>query len=75
MTSRDFCFWLQGYFELSGDQAIDQGQSNVIKQHLSMVFRHEIDPQMGNQAHQTDLDTIHAGAIGGGTLSRPLSAQ
>jgi len=44
MTSRDFCFWLQGYFEI--DSALDPDITNglpaekvrIIKDHLQLVF-------------------------------------
>ena len=48
MTSRDFCFWLQGFFELSNEKFLDEKQTNLVKQHLAMVFVHEIDPSMPN---------------------------
>jgi len=44
MTSRDFCFWLQGYFELNGKEQISKEKANVISNHLNLVFKHEIDP-------------------------------
>jgi hypothetical protein len=45
MQSRDFCFWLQGFFEL-GDAtgAITTEQTTTIKRHLDLVFAHEIAP-------------------------------
>lgn len=67
MTSRDFCFWLQGYFEINGNQprpseyceSLNSEQIKMIKNHLALVFKHEIDPSMGPQAHQQTLDEIH----------------
>lgn len=59
MTSRDFCFWLQGFFELSNEKYLDEKQTNLVKQHLAMVFVHEIDPSMPNKK----LDQIHAAEI------------
>lgn len=47
MTSRDFCYWLQGLFELSTVKELDSTQIAVIKKHLNMVFLHEIDPGFG----------------------------
>lgn len=45
MQSRDFCFWLQGFFELSGDtEAITAEQVALIRQHLELVMVHEIAP-------------------------------
>lgn len=57
MTSRDFCFWLQGFFEITDLRTpLSLEQQDVIKKHLAMVFVHEIDPSMPNPK----LDQIHA---------------
>jgi hypothetical protein len=59
MQSRDFCFWLQGFFELSGEvTAISVEQSAMIRRHLDMVFHHEIVPQTpGVQARERSVPT------------------
>jgi hypothetical protein len=64
MTSRDFAFWLQGFFEITeaeheGPVALSAKQAQIIKAHLSLVFIHEIDPSMGNDAHQKKLNEKH----------------
>jgi hypothetical protein len=65
MTSRDFCFWLQGFFEVAGERTkpeapeIGRGQAQLIQQHLALVFKHEIDPAMGGPEKQADLNKIH----------------
>lgn len=61
MQSRDFCFWLQGFFEVSGAtaQKPSSEQMEIIKAHLALVFKHEIDPSMGAAAHQDELNKIH----------------
>lgn len=43
MTSRDFCFWLQGFFELRGDKTVPPNiwQTDEIQKHLNLVFIHE----------------------------------
>lgn len=61
MTSRDFCYWLQGFFEISGAKEITPDQTEMIKRHLNMVFKHEIDPSFGDQKKQEDLSKIHDG--------------
>lgn len=63
MTSRDFCYWLQGFFELrpEGDGGVTAGQAKLIQQHLAMVFIHEIDPSAGGSAHQEKLNDAHPG--------------
>lgn len=58
MTSRDFAYWLQGFFEISGATDISAAQAQVIKNHLSMVFIHEIDPSFPKE-QQKALDTAH----------------
>lgn len=65
MTSRDFCFWLQGFFELTGaTSGLDNNQVNTIRKHLDLVFIHDIDPTMGGEKHQTKLNSIHGGVPG-----------
>lgn len=59
MTSRDFCFWLQGLFELSETKALDEKQTALVRAHLAMVFKHEIDPSAGTPEHQAELQKLH----------------
>lgn len=59
MTSRDFCYWLQGVFEVAKPETLNSESVSIIKRHLNMVFAHEIDPSMGDAAHQETLQTIH----------------
>lgn len=84
MRSRDFVYWLQGYFEIV-DAAPDDMLGNlcearvkVIKNHLAMVFKHEIDPSNGTVEHNKELSKLHEGAsavsglgqlVGGSTMS------
>lgn len=65
MQSRDFAYWLQGYFEITeatanrAPEGLTEGQVAMIKKHLAMVFIHEIDPSMGGAKHQTKLNEAH----------------
>ena len=61
MTSRDFAYWLQGYFEVSDPKEIGPKETEMIKKHLALVFKHEIDPSMGDEKHQQILNEIHSG--------------
>ena len=64
MTTRDFAFWLQGHFELNDDRTIlSKDQVETIKKHLNLVFKHEIDPSMGNVEHQQELNKIHSPSL------------
>ena len=53
MTSRDFAYWLQGFFEITeaGQEnkaaSLSEKQVDIIKRHLSLVFIHEINPLDG----------------------------
>ena len=61
MTSRDFAFWLQGFMELIKEEdtcpTLNNKQFNCIQKHLSLVFKHEIDPSFG--PNQGPLNEIH----------------
>jgi hypothetical protein len=59
MQSRDFVYWLQGLFELAEPLTLNKKQTELIRKHLAMVFIHEIDPSMGDEAHQGKLNTVH----------------
>lgn len=60
MTSRDFAFWLQGFFEISDSKEIKEPQVEIIKNHLNLVFYHEIDPSYSDKPDvQEAMNKIH----------------
>jgi hypothetical protein len=59
MKASEFCYWLQGLFELSNPQELDVRQTTMIKQHLALVFHHELDKQHGSPEHQAELQAMH----------------
>ncbi|MGD9726487.1 MAG: hypothetical protein AB7L09_02915 [Nitrospira sp.] len=62
MTSRDFCYWLQGLFELANPPTLDEKKTRLIKQHLNLVFIHEIDPSHSDDPKvQGALQAVHDG--------------
>lgn len=62
MSSRDFCFWLMGYFEITEDEgSLSSMQVESIKNHLRLVFKHEIDPSMPGDPQE--LQNIHDGVV------------
>jgi len=61
MKSRDFCYWLQGLFELAEPSTLDEKQVQTIRNHLNMVFYREIDPSYGDEEVQLALDKLHSG--------------
>ena len=45
MRTSEFCYWLQGFFELSDTEEITKDQLQIIKAHLNLVFVHDLDPK------------------------------
>lgn len=60
MKATEFCYWLQGYFELTANtgQGMSEAQVKVIRQHLDMVFIHDIDPSYPKE-QQSALSHAH----------------
>lgn len=71
MTSRDFCFWLQGFFEIRKPGAITDTESELIERHLGLVFKHEIDPTV-TPAEREAHDGV--GPLRGDDLRRHMEA-
>lgn len=62
MKPRDFCYWLQGYFEIHGGFELDHEQIKVIKNHLNLVFKHSIDPEnYHDEEERNQAQNIHDG--------------
>lgn len=40
MKSEEFCYWLQGVFEMSEVKEFDKKQTATLKRHLDMAFEH-----------------------------------
>lgn len=38
MTPEQFTYWLQGFFEISNPEKLDEKQTQIIKDHLDLVF-------------------------------------
>lgn len=38
MNAQEFCYWLQGFFELSDTCSLSPKQVEMIRKHLSLVF-------------------------------------
>ena len=65
MTAREFCYWLQGKFELDTfAQPLTSEQVDIIRRHLALVFAHDIDPKAGGPEVQQKLNAIHHGPLG-----------
>lgn len=38
MTPENFCYWLQGLFEVGGAESLSSAQTQIVKDHLALVF-------------------------------------
>jgi hypothetical protein len=55
MNTENFCFWLQGYFELlDKDEPLSKEQVQIIKDHLELVF----NKTTPNRNKQKDIKNI-----------------
>ena len=62
MKTTEFCFWLQGLFELADPVELSAKQTDLIRRHLALVFKHEIDPSYSDDPDvQAELNAIHEG--------------
>lgn len=59
MNTIDFCYWLQGHFELSDKDTLNEKQVLAIKNHLNLVFKHEIDPLRESET-STPVSTLNS---------------
>ncbi len=73
MHPKDFCYWLQGMFELSDPKLLDAKQTDLIKRHLALVFYHSIDKEAPNEM-QDILNKIHDGKLDAKDLKGPIYA-
>lgn len=82
MKSRDFIYWLQGFFELHSagpkrgephdDNTLSGYQVEMIRNHLAMVFKHDIDPAAGDSKVQDTLNALHNKPQTNKTPSNPV---
>lgn len=75
MTSKDFVYFLQGFFELSEPNTpLTDKQVEIIKNHLKLVFLYEIDPSYSDDPKvQQIMQNVHDGkpALDGVNLEKP----
>ena len=56
MEATDFCYWLQGFFELSEDKKLTPKQVEIIKDHLQLVFN-KVTPDRSSSASMPSNST------------------
>jgi hypothetical protein len=60
MKATEFCYWLQGVFEVAEPVELTAKQTDMIKRHLNLVFIHDIDPSYPPE-QQEALNEAHNG--------------
>jgi hypothetical protein len=55
MTPEQFCYWLQGFAELSGDNPPTPEQWKSIREHIATVFKKVTPPVDSNKTVPLDL--------------------
>ena len=55
MKSDDFCYWLNGFFDLTDAKEMSAEQTKVLREHLAMVFDQKVKP-VSDFASKKDLD-------------------
>lgn len=48
MKPENFCYWLQGFFEISEGNQLTEKQTEIIKRHLELVFFNVTNNQSAN---------------------------
>lgn len=65
MTSRDFAYWLQGFFEITGTDELTPEQVKMIKDHLNLVFYHAIENEVEKPEERKMMSCGSAGRTQG----------
>ncbi len=64
MKAEQFVFWLQGLLEIGKPETLNKEQVEIIKNHLNLVFKHEIDPSLNegkSKEEVKELQDVHNG--------------
>ena len=59
MESKSFCYWLQGLLEIGKPETLNKEQVEIIKNHLNLVFKHEIDPSLNEGKTKEEVQELH----------------
>jgi hypothetical protein len=62
MTPQEFCYWLQGYFEVSGNETLTPEQVKMVKEHLQLTFNKVTTTTIHPSSLRTAwVDSFHPG--------------
>jgi hypothetical protein len=72
MKPEEFCYWLQGFLELSKTKTITVEQIKCIQKHLDLVFVKVTGPDAAKKL-QEELEKMRKAKGGVYDLDRPIS--
>lgn len=58
MTPENFCYWLQGYLEISGNENLIEAQVKIVKDHLDLVLEKKTPTYGGRTRSIYDPDPL-----------------
>ena len=63
MTAEQFVYWLQGYMEIEDPKVLDYKQTQIIKDHLALVFKKETPTRTLLTEQPTTLPSTYPGPL------------
>ncbi len=58
MQPQDFCYWLQGFLEMSDAKTLDVKQLQVLRDHLNLVFNKQTPNRSVQGTVTVDTDKV-----------------
>ncbi|WP_297500042.1 sigma 54-interacting transcriptional regulator [Ferrovum sp.] len=78
IAPEQFCYWLQGVFEVAGPASLNEDQVKIIREHLALVFDKQTPdhlPERPCRAEQTGAFIIGKAGTGKTTIAREIVGE
>jgi hypothetical protein len=90
ITSDQFCYWLQGVFEVAGPATLNESQVKIVREHLALVFDKQttdhsvslerdspfiVEPERSRPAEQTGFFIIGKAGTGKTSAAREMVGE
>ena len=59
MNADNFCYWLQGFFELTNSVNLTEEQVKIVKEHLQLVFVKVTEEKIDEKTAKSDESTLN----------------
>lgn len=81
MTPENFCYWLQGCLEISNPRSLNELETQIIKDHLALVFKKEtpvrhkipLDCSWNYNGKQYKLEMPSVNLCGDGVINKDIT--